>query len=588
MKQLLLIAGLFCVLSSYAQNKTTIDSLNALLIQNASVSTDSLFMIYQKNLQDALEINYERGIAGSYEQLSGIFGYRGEYDKSTAAALKSIRYYLKVNDLEKVSDYYGSLGYSMKKNNIDTAQYYMNKGLKIAEEHQFEWVLSRTYNNYGVIKEMKNQLDSAEYFYRKGLEIVQKPEFREGLPYSYSNLAGIFGLKNMPDSAFYYFNKSLDYRRSIGDKKGMAENFTQIGEVYLADGKNQEAIQYFKRSIPLAKKEDYRFLTQYTYQQISQAFKNLKNTDSALLYYEKYATYKDSLTDQEMQTKIAQLNVEYETELKENEILAQQKDILEKDNKIQRRNFWVFGLVGGLILLALLSYFIYSKLKLKHRQLKQEKELEIALTKLETSNKLEEQRLRISRDLHDNIGSQLTFIISSLDNLKYSMAKTNAAYTSKIDEIGFFTATTINELRDTIWAMNKEKISLKELKERIQQLFEKANSTQQELYFQLNIDDRIPESYEFSSLVGINIYRIIQEALNNSMKYSEAKNFHLNIRSKNDKLIFEMKDDGIGYNPDEIQKGNGFYNMKKRARDINLESTFESEIGKGSRIILVK
>ena len=78
------------------------------------------------------------------------------------------------------------------------------------------------------------------------------------------------------------------------------------------------------------------------------------------------------------------------------------------------------------------------------------------MAKIETQNKLQEQRLRISRDLHDNIGAQLTFIISSIDNLKFGFTDISEKLGSKLSNISSFTQQTIYELRDTIWAMNKE------------------------------------------------------------------------------------------------------------------------------------
>jgi len=60
----------------------------------------------------------------------------------------------------------------------------------------------------------------------------------------------------------------------------------------------------------------------------------------------------------------------------------------------------------------------YNQQKLRNSQLRKENELKTALAQIETQNRLQEQRLRISRDLHDNIGAQLTFIISSIDTLK--------------------------------------------------------------------------------------------------------------------------------------------------------------------------
>ena len=98
--------------------------------------------------------------------------------------------------------------------------------------------------------------------------------------------------------------------------------------------------------------------------------------------------------------------------------------------------------------------------KMKTLQLQKENELKDALLKIETQNRLQEQRLQISRDLHDNIGAQLTFIISSVDSLKYAFADGNPRLEDKLNNISSFTKETIYELRDTIWAMNKEEITI--------------------------------------------------------------------------------------------------------------------------------
>ena len=79
------------------------------------------------------------------------------------------------------------------------------------------------------------------------------------------------------------------------------------------------------------------------------------------------------------------------------------------------------------------------------------------MAQIESQNKLQEQRLSISRDLHDNIGAQLTFIISSLENTKFGIPNLETAVEKRLDKISDFTRNTIVELRDTIWAMNKSR-----------------------------------------------------------------------------------------------------------------------------------
>ncbi len=572
MKQLLIVVIAFSLsISIQAQEKAKIDSLNAISIQNSSISSDSLLLLMERNLKDAEQISYADGIAGAYNQIALIQAYRGDKDLSMETHLKAIRFYEKSGNLEKVADGYGELGYKLKRDNLEQAQKYMVRGRNIAEKHDFRFVLSRTYNNYGVLKEMQGQLDSAELYYRKGLKIVLDDDYKIGIPYSYSNLAGVFGLQKKYDSARYYFKEAQNIRREINDRKGIAENYTQIGEVFLEENKPEEAIQNFKKSVPLALEEDYNFLAQYTFQKLSDAYKLQNKTDSALYYLEKHNTFKDSLNTIEVQNKIAQLNVEFETEQKENEILTQRAQLVENELRIKNRNFTIFGFVGLLILLGLLGYLIFKRQRMEAQQIAKEKELEIALAKLETRDKLEQQRLRISRDLHDNIGSQLTFITSSLDNLKYRLYRDgNPDLSSRIDEIGVFTRLIINELRDTVWAMNKEHIHLGELHSRIADLITNAREMNPNIQYNFN-NDLNNTGIQFSALEGVNLYRMIQEALNNATKYSGSEEIDISINQHPNHIEFKVTDYGGGFDPKTVVRGNGLYNMEKRAGEAEAE-----------------
>lgn len=175
------------------------------------------------------------------------------------------------------------------------------------------------------------------------------------------------------------------------------------------------------------------------------------------------------------------------------------------------------------VILSLLGYLFYSQQRIKNRQLQKENELKDALIKIETQNRLQEQRLRISRDLHDNIGAQLTFIISSLDNLKYGF-QLPEKLSNKLKSISEFTSTTIYELRDTIWAMNKNEISLEDLQSRISNFIDKANFATDRIKFDFKSNASDDKNFTLTSVQGMNVYRIVQEAINNALKYANAKN----------------------------------------------------------------
>ncbi len=80
------------------------------------------------------------------------------------------------------------------------------------------------------------------------------------------------------------------------------------------------------------------------------------------------------------------------------------------------------------------------------------------------------------------------------------------------------------------------------------------------------------------------MYRIIQEAVHNALKYAEAKNIEVHISLKDEDLMLSISDDGKGFNQSEIPLGNGINNMKKRAGDLGGTFTINTDLKKGTKI----
>lgn len=573
-------------LNIHSQNRTRIDSINKIYIQGLNIPQDSIVALFQNNLRDAEKISYDLGMADAYFQLSLVYGYQGNYEESTKSTIEAVRIYEEMNQLDRLADYYGESGYSLKYHDFSKALQLMQKGKAIGEANNFENELKDIYNNYGVLKEINKELDSALYYYNRSLELKIKLKDSIGIPYSWSNMAGVYGLQEDFPKSRKYFNKALQQRLEWADSLGIAENYTQLGEVSIAEGNLHKAIPLIHKSLPISLKKQYQNLTQYNYKTLSDLYKKLNIADSALFYYEKYIGLKDSIHSIKVQESISKLNIEYETEKKENQILQQHAQLAEKDLEVRRKNTLIFGSLGVAFILGLLGYLLYNQQKLKNRQLQKEGELKAALAKIETQNKLQEQRLRISRDLHDNIGAQLTFIISSIDNLKYGFKDISDKLGNKLSEISSFTSQTIYELRDTIWAMNKESIAFEDLQARIANFIEQAKNADERTEFSFNIDNSVDKEQVFTSVLGMNIYRIIQEAVNNALKYASAEEIEVNISKEETQYQIEILDNGVGFTPETIQLGNGLNNMKKRSTEIGGKIKIVSKENKGTSIIV--
>src|SRR5690606_304009 len=170
-----------------------------------------------------------------------------------------------------------------------------------------------------------------------------------------------------------------------------------------------------------------------------------------------------------------------------------------------------------LLLLVVLGVNIYRQQKFKQERLLEENRLKDQVASEQLKNKVHEERLRISRDLHDNIGSQLTFLTSSMDNMKYMVKEDKI--TNKLTDLTTFTRSTISQLRDTIWAMNKGSITIEDLQGRLLNYIEDAKKTVDHVSFDF-ITSGNSTNVVFSSTHAVHLFRIAQESINNALKHA--------------------------------------------------------------------
>ncbi|MBA6153977.1 tetratricopeptide repeat-containing sensor histidine kinase [Gelidibacter maritimus] len=528
----------------------------------------------------------ERALASAYNNIGACNRSLGDYEAALTAYLNALTIYEKENLVIEQATVINNIGmvYSYLGMNSKAVENHL-KAIAIFEKENNKKGLSDGYNNIAILYANDGELDKALKYFKSSLTIEKSLKSQKGIAESTNNVGAVFYYLAEIDSALVYFNQSASIERAIGNLAGVGASYNNIAQILLENERLEDAKIYIDSAYYCANQSKTAVDIETALNMYSQYYEAKNDTETALYYYKNFTTLKDSLLNIETNSRVAKLEIEYQTEKKEKEILSQRADLAEKELDLSRKNSYIWGLVGLAVVLTLLGLLFYNQQKLKNSQLKKENELKDALIKIETQNRLQEQRLRISRDLHDNIGAQLTFIISSLDNLKYGFQlpdKLNA----KLKFISEFTTTTIYELRDTIWAMNKNNISLEDLKARISNFIDKANSTSENVTFSFEAEDTLQTEIKFSSVDGMNIYRIIQEALNNALKYAGAKHIDVKIHSENQHLEILITDDGHGFDPKTIEMGNGINNMKKRANDIGAEILIESVIAKGTTIIV--
>ena len=194
-----------------------------------------------------------------------------------------------------------------------------------------------------------------------------------------------------------------------------------------------------------------------------------------------------------------------------------------------------------------------------------------------------EQKIRrsIASDLHDDIGSTLT----SAKMLTHLAMTESPGKNSLVMVQQNLEQATIN-LRDLVWVLNDKLDTIPDLVDRLKKFcFPFVQAVNVALEFA--IDDKA-KGIKLTKSEKRNLYLIVKEAINNSIKYSKCRNISVRFEMQKKKLVLLVEDDGTGFDPSDQYEGNGLKNIRSRAIQMNYSASIQSMEGSGTKIQLIK
>ena len=200
-------------------------------------------------------------------------------------------------------------------------------------------------------------------------------------------------------------------------------------------------------------------------------------------------------------------------------------------------------------------------------------------------NAQEEERKRIARDMHDGIGQMLTALKFNIEGLNLEENDPNK---SKLKEINMLSKNIIQEVRTTTFNLTPPELAdygivaaTKKMASQLQHL-----TNHQIIVYAEGVNEN-----RFDPATEINLYRVVQEAVNNALKYSNSSVILIKISRSDEMLSITIIDDGDGFDITMADKhkagsGKGITNMKERASMINARIFISSELGTGTKITI--
>ncbi|RTL13557.1 MAG: hypothetical protein EKK56_05035 [Flavobacteriaceae bacterium] len=447
--------------------------------------------------------------------------------------------------------------------------------IKNVDEETYKPIFqAQTLNNIGFVYLNINKFKEASDIFAEGLKIKNLKEIQpvlyasllDNFAYSRFKINNTEGLKD--------FITALNLRDDLHEDYGKINSRIHLTEYYLSKKDTNTAIQYNDAANRLAKESNFNKEVLQTLD-----FYTKLKPKEGLKYAQEYIKLSDSLQQQERLTRNKLARIEFETD----EIIVEKEAI---SNKFR------FILISSLLVIffGILFYIIlYQRSKHKELLFNQEQQKaneEIYKLMLDKHDELEEvkkkEKLRISQDLHDNILNKLAGIRFNLFALTQkpdeTIIKRSVAYIDKIQSVESEIRTVAHELFSESFQNNGNYRSI------LEQLIQNQKETYlTQFEYTITTDETIET---ISALIKMNIYRIIQESLNNINKHANASSIFLKLYIEDGFLFLTIKDDGVGFNLTKLKTGIGLKNMESRAESINGRIKISSEINKGTSVIL--
>lgn len=191
----------------------------------------------------------------------------------------------------------------------------------------------------------------------------------------------------------------------------------------------------------------------------------------------------------------------------------------------------------------------------------------------------ESEHKRLAQELHDGVGQSLYSISVALQAIESYVD--NPKLNPYIEEVRFELQKVMDDIKAYSHQLRPHSIDQLGIVPTVQTLIESFEKMHQQIEFQFesNLLERCHPSVE------INVYRVIQEALHNSIKYAKARHVIISIMKKSDQLFLVIQDDGVGFDVNDLKNdGLGLKHMEERVHQLDGEFVLSSKIGEGTRI----
>jgi two-component system, NarL family, sensor kinase len=506
--------------------------------------------------------------------LSALYLKLGNFNDAIKNALEAKKIFFTYNEDEGLAATFITLGniYEQQQN-FHQALLHLQEAIRLHTSLNNERELAKAYNSMGNIHYAMVNFKQAISYYKLSLNLRTKNGFNDDLSGSFYNIGNVFAELRQYDSAFNYFNQSLSLSYKSGNKEGQYEAHRTIAETFNAQYNYTNAIYHLRKAYTLSTNSEVLQEKLLLFKLLANTYKGLNKQDSALFFLEAYDQLNDSIN------MILRKSIALESQLKGKEY---ELNLSKEKNYSQMLIIVTMAIILGFFIIVFVLIYRSNMDRKGMRKLQdviKEQEFKAMDAMLEGQ---ENERKRLSRELHDTIGSILTATKYAFKSMEDSIEKLVSENKNQYYKINGMLDEAMETVRRISHDMASGIIIEKGIEEALSQLCQRLEiSGKLKITLTLHgFDEKV------DPIVELELYRIIQELLTNTLKHANAKHVQIQLTKGQTNINLILEDDGIGFKPQVKKKktGIGLSNVAERIKKLSGKWSIDSNGETGTTV----
>ncbi|MDH4471154.1 MAG: sensor histidine kinase [Fluviicola sp.] len=443
------------------------------------------------------------------------------------------------------------------------------RGLRLAIGEKEYRLIGNLHNNLGLVyRELKDYKASIKHFHET-VAITEKQGFPFGIGAAFINLGNCYSLDGNYEQGLLYADSAVTIFSQFDDLEYLGIVYLLKSGIYTKQNKLNDARAYVDKVLSLH--EQRPSITNYinTFQVRSDIYEKSGEYKKALDFKTRFHELSDSVELITNKDKLADLQVLYGRKRIEAQLVQEKtKTKLSDKNRELESTKWRLILIGLIAISLLVLGFLYIRYVRKSRE-------QQVLFSQRLIEQIDEERSRISGDLHDNIGQLLSVVKSKINMYNTGLIHEITDLDKEVGEV-------INQTRTISHQLHPSSLEKLGLERSINGLMERTQANTDiicSVHFAVSND-------QLSIEVQTQLYRISQECINNTIKHAKAASLKITLKEEDGSYIYKYRDNGIGFSSSTFSNGIGMMTIKERVHKINGKLNVISDQQKGMQLVI--